>query len=56
MIDPQFLSLLACPACKTPVSQEGEWLRCATCSRRYPIREDIPIMLVEEAQQERQAA
>ena len=56
MIDPQFLSLLACPACKAPVSQDGEWLRCAQCGRRYPIREDIPIMLVEEAQQEGQRA
>ena len=50
MIDPEFLSLLACPVCKTTVTQAGEWLRCAQCGRRYPIRNDIPIMLVEEAQ------
>ena len=50
MIDPEFLSLLACPVCKTAVTQEGEWLRCAQCGRRYPIRNEIPVMLVEEAQ------
>ena len=51
MIDPEFLSLLACPVCKTAVAQDGEWLRCAQCARRYPIRDDIPVLLVEEAEQ-----
>ena len=50
MIDPQLLSLLACPVCKTAVAQDGEWLRCAQCGRRYPIRNEIPVMLVEETQ------
>ena len=51
MIDPQLLELLACPACKTPVTLEGERLVCAQCGRRYPIRDGIPVMLVEEAEQ-----
>ena len=51
MIDPQLLELLACPACKTPVREEGEQLVCAQCGRRYPVRDGIPVMLVEEAEQ-----
>ena len=51
MIDPQLLEILACPACKTPVKLEGERLVCAQCGRRYPIRDDIPVMLLEEAEQ-----
>ena len=50
MIDPQLLEILACPACKTPVTLDGERLVCAQCGRRYPIRDDIPVMLLEEAE------
>ncbi len=51
MIDPQLLEILACPVCKTPVTQQDDWLVCATCKRRYPIRDGIPVMLVDEAEQ-----
>ena len=51
MIDPALLELLACPACKTPVREEGERLVCAQCGRRYPVRDGIPVMLIEEAEQ-----
>ncbi|MFP5239065.1 MAG: Trm112 family protein [Acidobacteriota bacterium] len=50
-ISPQLLEILACPKCKgalAPAAQ-GEGLACAACGVVYPIREDIPIMLVEEA-------
>ena len=50
MIDPQFLSLLACPACKAKVTLDGDRLVCAQCGRRYPIRDGIPVMLVDEAE------
>ena len=50
MIDPQLLEILACPACKTDVKLEGERLVCAQCGRRYPVRDGIPVMLVEEAE------
>jgi uncharacterized protein YbaR (Trm112 family) len=50
MIDAKLLEILACPACKTAVKLEETWLVCAQCSRRYPIRDGIPVMLVEEAQ------
>ncbi len=45
------LEILACPACKTPVRQEGDRLVCDQCSRRYPVRDGIPIMLMDEADQ-----
>ncbi len=49
MIDPKLLEILACPACKTQVTLQGEYLICAQCGRRYPIRDGIPVMLIEEA-------
>ncbi|HZS03123.1 MAG TPA: Trm112 family protein [Chloroflexota bacterium] len=49
-LDEEFLSLLACPVCKTSVRREGDRLICSTCGRRYPIRDGIPVMLVEEAE------
>jgi uncharacterized protein YbaR (Trm112 family) len=48
-IDERLLQLLACPACLAAVHQEGEWIVCEGCGRRYPIRDGLPIMLVEEA-------
>ena len=50
MIDPVLLEILACPACKTPIKEEGERLVCVACGRRYPIREGIPVMLIDEAE------
>lgn len=54
-IHPELLEILACPVCKTPVElvKEGTALKCAKCYRVYPIRDDIPIMLVDEATIER---
>jgi uncharacterized protein YbaR (Trm112 family) len=49
-LDDEFLSLLACPVCKTSIRREGDRLVCDTCGRRYPIRDGIPVMLVEEAE------
>ncbi len=54
MIDKELLEILACPLCKTEVRHEvipsGERLVCTSCGRRYPVREDIPIMLIDEAE------
>ena len=53
MISKELLDILACPACddRPPVrlSEDGQWLVCDQCGRHYPIRDDIPVMLVEEA-------
>lgn len=50
-ISQDLLELLACPICKTPVklTPDNSGLKCGTCQRVYPVREDIPVMLVEEA-------
>jgi len=52
MIDKELLEILACPACKSPVRLDGDWIVCtaASCGLRYPVREGIPVMLVDEAQ------
>jgi uncharacterized protein len=51
MLQPELLEILACPQCKDRVvlDAKGEFLRCERCKVKYPIREDIPIMLIEEA-------
>jgi len=49
-MDEELLKILACPACKTEVRLEGDRLVCARCGRRYPIKDGIPILLVEEAE------
>ena len=52
-LDAEFLSILACPACKTELVLQGDdRLLCTTCRRSYPVRDDIPILLLEEATKE----
>lgn len=50
-ISQELLEILACPQCKGEVklSPEGDALDCAACSLRYPIQDDIPVMLIDEA-------
>lgn len=50
-ISKELLDILACPKCKTKVELQGETLRCTNpdCGLIYPIRDGIPIMLIEEA-------
>ena len=50
MIDKELLDILACPVCKAEVKLEGEKIVCVSCGRRYPIREGIPVMLIDEAE------
>lgn len=50
MIDKELLDILACPACKAEVKLEGDSIICVKCGRRYPIKDDIPIMLIDEAE------
>ncbi len=51
MIDPQLFEILACPVCKTDVklTEDEKGLKCVQCHRVYPIKDDIPVMLVDEA-------
>jgi uncharacterized protein YbaR (Trm112 family) len=50
-IPEKLLDILACPICKTPVKFTADHLglKCETCRRVYPVRDDIPVMLEEEA-------
>lgn len=45
------LDILVCPVCKTRVEllADESGLKCASCRRVYPIRDEIPVMLPEEA-------
>jgi uncharacterized protein YbaR (Trm112 family) len=47
----ELLDILVCPEDKTPVklTSDQKGLKCSMCRRVYPIREDIPVMLVDEA-------
>lgn len=49
MIDKKLLEILACPACKSDVKETGSFIVCTKCGRQYPVKDDIPIMLVDEA-------
>lgn len=50
-LNPELLTILACPTCKGALNRLGadEGLACPACGVVYPVRDDIPIMLVEEA-------
>jgi len=50
-LDKHLLEILACPKCKSPVRQEADTLVCQKpeCSLSYPIRDGIPVMLVDQA-------
>ena len=45
------LDILVCPVCKTRVEllSDGSGLKCVSCRRVYLVRDDIPVMLPEEA-------
>jgi uncharacterized protein YbaR (Trm112 family) len=50
-VNPELLKILVCPLCKAPVTvtEGGQGLKCSQCRRVYPIRDDIPVMLISEA-------
>jgi uncharacterized protein len=55
MINQELLEILRCPACAR--EQKGllkfyreSWLICQDCGRKYPVQEDIPVMLIEEGE------
>jgi len=57
VVSEELLKILACPHPKchenhkldvSPIEKEGDWIVCLRCGRKYPIRDDIPIMLIDE--------
>ena len=51
-LSPDLLAILVCPACKGDLaySETAQTLTCDRCRLRYRIVDDIPVMLVEEAE------
>ena len=50
MLKKELLEILRCPACKGHVEEKGDGILCLSCGKKYPVKDDIPIMLVEEAE------
>lgn len=57
-IDDDLLAILACPACRSPLRVSGNAdgvaaleLLCTGCLRAYPVRDDIPVLLVDQARE-----
>ena len=50
-VSQELLDILVCPACKAPVklTTDGQGLKCAQCRRVYPIQDDIPDMIIDDA-------
>jgi uncharacterized protein len=50
-ISKDLLEILVCPVCKAVVELKADQsgLKCVECHRVYPVRDDIPVMLVDEA-------
>jgi uncharacterized protein YbaR (Trm112 family) len=48
-IDPKLLEILACPICKGDVIEEDNHIICKKCNLSYPIENNIPVMLIENA-------
>ncbi len=51
-IDKELLEILCCPNCKGDIvlTGDGKGLVCEKCRLKYPVRDDIPVMLVDEAE------
>ena len=50
-ISATLLAILACPLCKADVklTADEKGLKCVSCHRVYPIKDDMPVMIVDEA-------
>jgi uncharacterized protein YbaR (Trm112 family) len=50
MLSEELLKLLVCPMGKAPLTRDGDQLVCSRCETRFAINDDIPNMLIEEAE------
>ncbi len=50
-IPKDLLAMIACPLCKKPLRllEDNSGLKCEICKRVYPVRDDVPVLLLEEA-------
>lgn len=51
-ISAELLAILACPKCKGDLrlTENGDGLVCDACKLKYPVKDDIPVMLIDEAE------
>jgi uncharacterized protein YbaR (Trm112 family) len=49
MVTEELMALLVCPMGKAPLRKEGDSLVCSRCGPRFAIKDEIPNMLIEEA-------
>ena len=51
-VDKELLDILVCPSCRGEIEyrEQEEVIVCTQCGLRYPVRDDIPVMLIEEAE------
>jgi len=56
-LDPALLEIIVCPACHgaLAVDEERSELACTSCGLAYPVRDDIPVLLVDEARRPEKA-
>ena len=50
MIAKKLSDILACPICKSDVRLEEDRIVCIKCGRRYPVKDGIPVMLIDESE------
>jgi len=48
-LSPELLELLACPLCRGALLETGDDLLCAACRLAFPVRDGIPVLLVDQA-------
>lgn len=50
-LTPQLLEIIACPKCKgsLALTSERDALHCQHCALSYPVRDEIPVLLIDEA-------
>ena len=48
-LDPKLMEIIVCPDCHGELAVDGEELVCQKCGLAYPVRDDIPVLLVDEA-------
>ena len=53
MLDKKLLKILCCPKCKGDLvyDEENQKLMCESCHLEYPIKDDIPVMLIDKAEE-----
>lgn len=54
-LDPQLRAIIVCPACHGELAEAADELVCQGCGLAYPVRDDIPVLLVDEARPSAQA-